>query len=815
MSGAAITKAEVSARDTGDAHAADGGAAVTGYRGPASDVADLPSSVEVSHTGSAVAIGPGATAISGSLTVLQRGPQEPASWPHQVGTVPPRAQMFQHRVEADRLRTAVQSGGMAAASCQLLTGMGGVGKTQLAADYAHTAWRDGAVDVLVWVSAATRSAVVNAYAQAGVELCRADPHDPDRAANTLLAWLAFKPGAAPCRWLMVLDDVADPADLRGLWPPESPLGQTLVTTRRRDAALTGAGRRLVEVGLFTPAEAVLYLAGTLAAHDRTESDDQLSALAADLGRLPLALSQAAAYLIDAYITISEYRALLADRATALAESAPDALPDDQRHTTAAALTLSVDRADALRPRGLGRSMLRLVAFLDPNGIPQAALTSTSSRTYLTAHRNTSTAVGAETLLSVSESDAAAALRALHRLHLIEHTPDTPGQSVRIHQLTQRAVRDTLTRDECHALARTAASALLSVWPDLERDIGFAQTLRANATSLASHSQDALLQPDAHDVLHRAGRSISEAGQVIAARDYFHHLAVQAQHHLGPDHPTTLAFRHRLAFEQGMVGDAAGAVTALAALLADRQRVLAPDHPDIHATRHSLASWQGEAGDAAGAVTAFAALLADRQRVLGPDHPQTLGTRHTHAQWQGDAGNAAGAVTAFAALLADRQRALGPDHPHTLGTRQDLALWRGEAGDAAGAVTALDALLADQQRVLGPDDPDTLATRHSLASWQGEAGDAAGAVTALAALLADRQRVLGPDHLHTLATRHNLAHWQGKTGDAAGAVTALAALLADRQRALGPDHPHTLATRRDLAHWQGKVEDATGAATADQ
>ncbi|MFI8829321.1 hypothetical protein [Streptomyces sp. NPDC053431] len=184
----------------------------------------------------------------------------------------------------------------------------------------------------------------------------------------------------------MLDDVADPADLRGLWPPDSPLGQALVTTRRRDAALTGTGRRLVEVGLFTPAEAVAYLAETLTVHDRTAPEDQLTALAADLGHLPLALSQAAAYLTDAGITIPEYRELLADRATALAETAPDALPDDQHHATAAALTLSLDRADALRPRGLARPMLQLAAFLDPNGIPQAALTSTPALAHLTAHR---------------------------------------------------------------------------------------------------------------------------------------------------------------------------------------------------------------------------------------------------------------------------------------------------------------------------------------------------------------------------------------------------------------------------------------------
>ncbi|MDH6131455.1 hypothetical protein P3T37_000824 [Kitasatospora sp. MAA4] len=230
--------AGASATDTGDAHAAAGAAAVSGHRGPVPAAA----SVQVSRTGDATATAPGAIAVSGNLTVHQRAPREPAEWPHQVGAVPARAHSFQHRAEAQRLRAAVRDGGTAVL-CQVLTGMGGVGKTQLAADYAHAAWQSADVDVLVWVTAGSRSAVVTGYAQAGVELCRADPDDAERAAVSFLSWLqpkaptaptalkALKAGERPCRWLVVLDDVADPADLRGLWPPAGPNGRTLVTTR--------------------------------------------------------------------------------------------------------------------------------------------------------------------------------------------------------------------------------------------------------------------------------------------------------------------------------------------------------------------------------------------------------------------------------------------------------------------------------------------------------------------------------------------------------------------------------------------------------
>ena len=80
---------------------------------------------------------------SAGQVVYQAAPREPAAWPHQVGVIPSRAQSFQHRAEAQRLRAAVEGGGTAVLG-QVLTGMGGVGKTQLAADYARTAWDDGA-----------------------------------------------------------------------------------------------------------------------------------------------------------------------------------------------------------------------------------------------------------------------------------------------------------------------------------------------------------------------------------------------------------------------------------------------------------------------------------------------------------------------------------------------------------------------------------------------------------------------------------------------------------------------------------------------
>ncbi|WP_189716375.1 tetratricopeptide repeat protein [Streptomyces phaeofaciens] len=762
--------------------------------------------------------------------IQQRTPREPAPWPHQVGVIPPRAQAFQERPEAALLRSAVEGGGTAVLHQseqsgdipgKVLAGMGGVGKTQLAADYARAAWDTGDLDVLVWITASTRLSVVSSYARAGRDLCRADRDDSEEAARAFVAWLTPKAGGQACRWLVVLDDLVDPDDLQGLWPPASPHGQTLVTTRRRDAALLGGGRHLIKVGVYTDTEAAEYLRASLADHNRSETTRELQALAHDLGHLPLALAQAAAYLADSGKDTEAYRSLLADRGTLLADTVPERLPDGQDDPWAAAWSLSVDRADSIRPVGLARPVLNLAAVLDANGIPQCVLTSQPVLDYLTDYRTRRHSRARRWLALLvkwctpvrqltTPDEVIGALRALHRLSLIDHVRAGDIEEVRVHQLIQRAVRSPFASHELTRVARVAADALLAVWPEFGRHATSVQDLRANVETLTHCADEALYQPDAHEVLYRAGRSLGDAGQVTAAVQHFERLVDTTTHRFGIDGPDTLAARGNLAYWRGRSGNVRGAIVAFEQLCIDRARVLGEYHPNTLAARGNLSRWTGEAGDVAGAVSAYEDLLLDQERELGPDHPETLTTRHNLAYWRGQSGDIAGAVEACQELLADEARVFGKDHPETLSARANLARWKGEAGDSAGAAAAFEQLLADRQRVLGNNHPETLVTRGDLARWQGEAGELSRAVGGFEALLADAIKVLGEDHPETLATRGNLARWQGENGDPAGAAAATDKLLPDMTRILGKDHPHTLTARHNLARWQGEAGDPVGA-----
>ncbi|MYT20223.1 tetratricopeptide repeat protein, partial [Streptomyces sp. SID7760] len=110
---------------------------------------------------------------------------------------------------------------------------------QLAAKEARTAWQAGQLDLLVWVTAGSRVEILTAYARAIAEITGSDPADPEQGAREFLAWLRPGGGGGAVRWLIVLDGLVDPDDLRGLWPPDRPVGRTLVTTWRRDLAREG------------------------------------------------------------------------------------------------------------------------------------------------------------------------------------------------------------------------------------------------------------------------------------------------------------------------------------------------------------------------------------------------------------------------------------------------------------------------------------------------------------------------------------------------------------------------------------------------
>ncbi|MBO1416248.1 NB-ARC domain-containing protein [Streptomyces sp. FH025] len=397
--------------------------------------------------------GPVIQARTVNVTRFGGEPAHQGRWPKQVGAVPEVADAYRPR------SPDLDSVGAAAV---VLAGMPGSGKTQLAAHYAHGQLRRQRVDLVLWVSVTSRAAVEQAYTQAAVELGLSQPAN----AESLLAWLR----TADRRWLVVLDDVLDPADLRALWPPANRLGHTVVTTRRRDPSLRTADRRIVEVEPFGEADSVAYLADRLTPHGLDEPAGRLAELAADLGHLPLALAQASAHLIDrsdSGVTVAGYRARLAEHRP-LAELAPDraALPDGQERSLAEILAEALSRADAATG-SLATPVLQLASVLHPDGVPVDVLTSEPARLYCAD----------ATAEAVHET-----LRTLHRLSLVTRTNDL----LRVHRLVQWAAHDSVPSAARRAqLVELAALALTTAWTTGPLDRETVRIRRANHRALAA------------------------------------------------------------------------------------------------------------------------------------------------------------------------------------------------------------------------------------------------------------------------------------------------------------------------------------------
>ncbi|MGW5052579.1 tetratricopeptide repeat protein [Actinokineospora sp. NPDC004072] len=616
-----------------------------------------------------------------------------------------------------------------------------------------------------------------------------------------------------------MDDLQALAEIDGLMPPHTTTGRVLVTTRRRDAALRGHGRHLIEVGLFTPAESQAYLAGKVADQPRLAAGAE--ELAEELGHLPLALAQAAAYLLDRGLTCAEYLARFRDRRRSLSDVLPEheALPDEHRATVATAWSLSVDLADLLTPAGLARPLLDVASLLAPNGIPLALFTAPPTLAYLAERRRgkpsplnrVKAALTRRIPPSIEPEHARDGLNCLHRLNLVNHDPTVPHLGVQIHALVQRATREQLDDSALAALAPAIADALHHVWPEIERDHGLTAALRANTMALHENSGAHLWRPSGHGTLWRVGDSLGQSGQSRAAVEYFQQLEAAAAHHCGAGSPNTASIRIKIAHWRGVSGDAQGAVAVLEDLLAAvRNRTIQPDAYTVKDIAHSLAGWRGEAGDAAGAAAMYEQLVLEWQRDAGRDDRDTLALRSGLARWRGRAGDSAAAVTAFEELLADLRRIYPEDHPAVISGREDLAYWRGQAGDPAAAVADHRDILSAKQRIYGPDHPETLRTRNNYAHWQGHCGNHSTAVALYEDLLQDFLRIHGSDHTHTLSARNNLAYWRGRAGEPGRAAAEFNALLADRLRVNGPDHPATLTTRFSLAKWTGEAGNPTAA-----
>ena len=293
----------------------------------------------------------------------QQPRQEEEGWPVQSGTMPAPADGFTARLETAPSLGAALVPGTAAALVPARRGRAGspdwlasCGKTQLAIGYAQSLWQSRELDLLAWVTAADRASVLAGYLTAAEATLGEDlPGDAEVVAARFLSWLSDTKRP----WLLVLDGLADAADLDGLWPAGGS-GRVLITTGDPATVSGEPVTQALPVGMFSPREALSYLMGRLTA----DPDQRLGAidLVRDLGCEPLALAQASAVIASSALSCRDYSDYFVRRQDQLAKSA-----DGEPSAAEVTWTFSVEQADRLSPDGTAQAVLALAALLDEIG----------------------------------------------------------------------------------------------------------------------------------------------------------------------------------------------------------------------------------------------------------------------------------------------------------------------------------------------------------------------------------------------------------------------------------------------------------------
>jgi TIR domain/Tetratricopeptide repeat len=691
---------------------------------------------------------------------------QPAVW-----QVPPRNPRFTGRDGMlAELRRRLRAG-EGTLVVQALYGLGGVGKTQLAIEYAHRFAAD--YDLVWWIDAEQPVLLAEQLAALASRL-----HLPTAATVTatverLLAELRGRES-----WLLVFDNAERPGDVAGYRP--SGAGHVLITSRSPGWGALG-GR--LEVDVLTRAETIALLRARIP----TLGEELADAFAAELGDLPLAAAQAVGYLEQTDLPPADYlRRFRARRATLLARG--EVVGYRGRLDTT--WSLSVERLRCEEPAAV--QLLELAAFLAPEPIPLHLFSGRAD-------------VLAEPLRSVATDPDALAdtVGALVGYSLARRFPD----GFQVHRLVQAVHRQRLPPDRQQATADQVLALLAAAAPGDPSDQANGPAYARLAAHVLATAPLADHAPVGRQLVLKAILSLQAQGDSHAGVSVGEQMLGRWRAALGPDHPDTLTVASRLTLALNLEGAAEAARSLAAATLQRCSRVLGRDHPTTLVAATALALALSELREAELARPLGQDTLARCRRVLGPDQPTTLLAAAALTSALVQLGEAEPARALGQDTLARCRRVLAPGHPTTLAATISLCFALSHVDEAAQARALSEEALRLCRRTHGPDHPTTLWAAHTLTLCLLRLDEAEPARALAAETLQRCRRVLGPDHPTTLAAAAALPLALTRPDEAEPARALAAETLQRCSQVFGADRSITLLAAASLTSALARLGEA--------
>jgi tetratricopeptide (TPR) repeat protein len=665
---------------------------------------------------------------------------------------------------------------------QVIAGMGGIGKTELATEYIYR--NINRYEIIWWIRAEhpdrVREALVKLAQRLDLRHATADG-DRDR---TIAAVLEMLQSEVRSPWLLVYDNATTPLDLQRYLPTGRPDGHVIMTSRLLNwpSYVPGGG---IEIVPFTEEEAVGFLRQRVPRlavgqhrHPLTQDEDarrsaEARRLAAELGHLPIAVDHAAAYLAETGQSVDDYLTRFTQNAHLLLSDQPGD-PEFSEHVSGTwAMSTTLLTQDAVH-------LFNLCAFFSPEPI--------AAELFLQDTGTADEPSGLQDFLS-SASRFRAAASQLHRLALAK--VDGARDLIQMHRVVQAVTRGRLRQDrsDLYLAYRTAVDGLLAASnpgsPDhASNDVAYdlsLQHLESDPRFLRTGN------PALRGLIIDQVRRLRLRGAHVEAMQFGQDALDLWRERLGEDHLDVLRIGVELAIAMYFGGRVADAHELISQIRPVLQR-----HTDGEGYEVFLfcESYYGE--DLRARSQFREALLHDQEilpkfeATFGVDHERTLNVRNNIAIDCRQMGHFAEALRVDERTLADRQRIFGPNDPATLRSADAVARDLRDLGRYQESLDILRKVVRAHQTIGGRENTSWLFACEGLASALRKAGHHWDALQEGEQVLQRYRDYLGDEHTYTLRAAANLVNARRAAGQLAGAEALAKATRETCMRTACPD-----------------------------
>jgi tetratricopeptide (TPR) repeat protein len=708
------------------------------------------------------------------ITTFRQSRQQPV----QVWHVPFRRNPFftgREELLTQLHENLTQTGAAALTQAQAISGLGGIGKTQTAVEYAYR-YREE-YQAILWVTAATQNTLLADFVTLAATLVLPEKNEQDQnlTVSAVQRWFAQH-----TNWLLILDN-ADDLDVVEEFVPAGGKGHILLTTR---VHAPGALAQSVEVQQMDRDEGSLLLLrrtrmlAAAATLDQAPLQERSSAdaIVSEMDGLPLALDQAGAYMEETQCGLAAYLERYRRHQGTLLQRRGQSRGE---HPDPVASTWALSFAQVEQQNKASADLLRLCAFLAPDAIPEELIS--EGATQLGPQLESL----AEDALLFDE-----AVGTLLRYSLVRR--DRQDHTLAIHRLVQAVLKASLDETVQQLWAERAVKALnqtfpaveYATWPQCKRLITQAQ---ACADLLRAYH---LSFPAAADLLNRAGWYLREHAQYRQAEPllqqsisiYEGSSEAEATALASPLSNLGLLYRSQGKYDE--------ALPLFQRVLAIDEQELGPMHPDTATSLNNLGLIYEGQGKYDEAEPLYKRALAIREQELGPMHPDTASSLNNLAGLYQSQGKYNEALPLYQRALAIYEQELGPMHPNTASSLNNLAALYYSQGKYSEAVPLYQRALAIYEQELGPLHPDTANSLNNLAALYQSQGKYSEAVPLYQRALAIREQELGPLHPDTANSLWWLATLYEEQRAYEQAEPLYRRAVAIYEQVLGSTHPNT-------------------------